>query len=132
MIGESCEPPIPSDFGDPTSPCTLCEKIHKHLSVLWSGFGSEASFFGPQNGRNLPVKSESTSQQINSAVGDGWMEGGSFLSSILAGTLVGYLADRWLGTDPWLVVVGIIAGAYSGFMRIWYWSKRIEEDPRER
>ena len=80
----------------------------------------------------LPVKRETTTEQINSAVGDGWVEGGSFLSSILAGTLLGYLADQWLGTEPWLVVLGIAAGSYSGFMRIWNWSKRMEEDPRER
>ena len=78
------------------------------------------------------MKRETTTEQINSAVGESWVEGGSFLSSILAGTLLGYLADQWLGTDPWLVVLGIAAGSYSGFMRIWHWSKRMEEDPRER
>lgn len=60
------------------------------------------------------------------------MEGGSFLSSILAGTLLGYLADSWLHTDPWFIVIGILAGAYSGFVRVWHYSKRIEEDPRGR
>jgi F0F1-type ATP synthase assembly protein I len=60
------------------------------------------------------------------------MEGGSFVSSILAGMLLGYLADLWLGTEPWLVVIGILAGAYSGFMRLWRYSVKMEEDPRER
>jgi ATP synthase protein I len=78
------------------------------------------------------VKRVTATEQINSAVGESWVEGGSFLSSILAGMLLGYLADRWLGTDPWLIVLGISAGAYSGFMRIWHYSKRIEDDPRER
>lgn len=66
-------------------------------------------------------------RQVTSAVSDGWMEGGAFLNSILAGTLVGFLADRWLGTDPWLVITGILIGAYSGFMRVWHFSKRLEE-----
>ena len=69
---------------------------------------------------------------MTGAISDGWIEGGSFLSSVLAGTLVGYLADQWLGTDPWLVVIGILAGAYSGFMRVWRYSKKMEDDPRER
>jgi ATP synthase protein I len=74
------------------------------------------------------VKQDSTTKQIHSAVNDGWMQGGSFASSILAGMLLGYLADMWLGTDPWLVVIGIIVGSYSGFMRMWHWSKEIEEE----
>ena len=75
---------------------------------------------------------QSSREQIASAVNDGWMEGGSFLGSILSGTLLGYFADKWLGTEPWLVVVGILLGAYSGFMRMWHWSKSIEEGARER
>ena len=50
----------------------------------------------------------------------------------MAGLLLGYLADRWLGTDPWFVVIGILLGSYSGFMKMWQISKRMEDDPRER
>jgi len=78
------------------------------------------------------VKQERTTTQVGRAVNDGWMEGASFVSSILAGMLLGYLADLWLGTEPWLVVVGILTGTYSGFMRLWKYSVKMEEDPRER
>lgn len=66
------------------------------------------------------------------ALTSGWVESGSFFGSVAAGALLGYLADVWLNTAPWLVVVGILAGAYSGFMRIWHYSKKIEENPRGR
>ncbi|MEX1124408.1 MAG: AtpZ/AtpI family protein [Acidimicrobiia bacterium] len=79
-----------------------------------------------------PVKRESTTEQVAAAMGDGWLNGGSFVGSILAGALLGYLADRWLGTDPWLVIVGIGLGSYSGFMRMWAYSKRIEDRVRDR
>ena len=46
------------------------------------------------------------------------MAGGSFFGSIASGTLLGYFADRWLDTAPWLVVIGAALGAYSGFMRL--------------
>ena len=53
------------------------------------------------------------------------MEGGSFFGSILSGTLLGYFADQWLGTDPWLVIVGILVGSYSGFLRVWHYSSKM-------
>ena len=78
------------------------------------------------------MKRQTTTSQIAAAVNDGWMNGGNFAGSILAGTLVGYLADRWLGTWPWLLIVGILVGAYSGFMRMWVYSRRIEDELRDR
>jgi F0F1-type ATP synthase assembly protein I len=59
---------------------------------------------------------------------DGWAQAGSFLGSILSGMFLGLFADNWLGTDPWLVVVGSIAGIYAGFVNVWRHSKRIEEE----
>ena len=53
------------------------------------------------------------------AVSDGWVTGGSFFTSILAGTLVGWGLDVWWGTDPILVVVGVVAGSITGFYRMW-------------
>ncbi|MGD2102433.1 MAG: AtpZ/AtpI family protein [Acidimicrobiia bacterium] len=78
------------------------------------------------------MKQQSPRQQVHSAVDEGWVHGGSFVSSILAGAALGYLLDLWLGTDPWLVVIGIVAGSYSGFMRMWHYSKRLEEQTRDR
>jgi ATP synthase protein I len=65
------------------------------------------------------VKQDSPTKQVSSAVSDGWIRGGSFLESILAGMLLGYLLDRWLGTEPWLVIAGVIIGSYAGFVRVW-------------
>jgi ATP synthase protein I len=60
------------------------------------------------------------------------MKSGSFLESILAGALLGYLLDWWLGTEPWLVIIGIVLGSYSGFMRIWAMLKEQDGDIGER
>lgn len=54
-----------------------------------------------------------------SAVADGWVAGGSFFGSIMAGALLGWLVDRWLDTDPWLVSAGIVLGSVSGYVRMW-------------
>ncbi len=73
------------------------------------------------------MRSDNVHRQVSSAINDGWMEGGSFFGSILSGTLLGFFADKWLGTDPWLVITGIVVGSYSGFMRVWHYSKKLEE-----
>ncbi len=78
------------------------------------------------------MKYETPHQQVGRAVKDGWLHGGSFLGSILSGTLLGYLADNWLGTDPWLVIVGILLGSYAGFMNMWRYSAQIDVGVRER
>lgn len=76
------------------------------------------------------MKQESTTTQVTSAVSDGWLKGGSFLNSVLAGTLVGFLADRWLGTAPWLVIAGIVLGSYSGFLRLWQYIKESDGEQK--
>ncbi len=76
-----------------------------------------------------PVKQDSTTKQVHSAVNDGWMHGGSFVSSIIAGTLIGYFLDMWLGTDPWLVISGVLLGSYSGFVKMWQYMRKLDERP---
>jgi ATP synthase protein I len=74
---------------------------------------------------------ESPTRHVSAAVNQGWVKGGSFLNSVLAGTLIGYLLDQWLGTEPWLVVTGIVLGSYAGFMRIWAMLKEQDEGTHE-
>ncbi len=88
--------------GDETD--RLCEAIHK-----------------------MKPKSSLESEVTTSA--EGWVAGGAFFGSILSGTLLGYLLDLWLGTDPWFVVTGILLGSYSGFVRMWHLSKQMENGP---
>lgn len=64
------------------------------------------------------------------AANEGWLQGGAFLSSLLSGTLLGYLADHWLGTEPWLVVTGIVLGSYAGFVNLWRFLKDQDGDRR--
>ncbi len=52
------------------------------------------------------------------SVSDGLNVGSVFLGSILAGTLLGFLGDLWLNTDPWLVVIGAVTGSINGFVQM--------------
>ncbi len=37
----------------------------------------------------------------------------------VVGAFLGYLLDFWLGTRPWLMVVGVLLGAAAGFRSIY-------------
>jgi ATP synthase protein I len=39
----------------------------------------------------------------------------TLFACVAALTVVGWLADRWFGTKPWLLVAGIVLGAIAGF-----------------
>jgi ATP synthase protein I len=39
----------------------------------------------------------------------------TLFASVVSLCGVGWLLDRWLGTDPWLLVIGIVLGAVAGF-----------------
>ncbi len=78
------------------------------------------------------MREDTITKQTTSAVKDGWMDGGSFLNSILAGTLLGFGLDYVFGTEPWLVIIGIVLGSYAGFMNIWSMLKNQEGLDRDR
>ena len=77
-------------------------------------------------GPHRPIQDNATAnavevahRAVTSAVADGWVAGGSFFGSIMAGTLLGWLGDWWLSTEPWLLVAGIAVGSANGFYRMW-------------
>lgn len=74
-----------------------------------------------------PVKQQTPTKQIAAAIDDGWLSGGSFLNSILAGTLLGFLLDRWLDTSPWLIIAGVVLGSYAGFVQLWRLMKQQDQ-----
>ena len=53
-------------------------------------------------------------------------------SSIAVGLFFGYFLDRWLGTDPWLLlsftVLGIVSGLLSLFRAL---KKQMKDEPPE-
>lgn len=39
----------------------------------------------------------------------------TLFASVISLCGIGWLLDRWLGTKPWLLVIGIVLGAAAGF-----------------
>jgi F0F1-type ATP synthase assembly protein I len=57
-------------------------------------------------------------EQIGEAVGH-TVETAAFFGSLMAGLLLGWVADHFLETRPAFIIVGIVAGASVGFWRMW-------------
>jgi ATP synthase protein I len=48
--------------------------------------------------------------------------------SVVAGAIVGYYLDKWLHTDPWLLIVFLIFGVIAGFRSLYRALKRLQKD----
>lgn len=56
--------------------------------------------------------------------------GAELVSAIVVWTGIGWLADRWLGTAPVLMIIGALIGNFAGLYLIWLRSGRMEETER--
>ena len=54
-----------------------------------------------------------------------------FSASVIGGLALGYYLDRWLGTDPWLLVTFTFGGMAGAMVRIVMLSRRFERMRRE-
>lgn len=45
--------------------------------------------------------------------------------STFIGLAMGYYLDKWLGTDPWLLITFLILGIVAGFKNVYHETKKI-------
>ena len=43
------------------------------------------------------------------------------------GMIAGVYLDRWLGTGPWLTILGLVVGVISGFTRLFQIGKELNQ-----
>jgi ATP synthase protein I len=55
-----------------------------------------------------------------------------FISSVVAGLVLGLGLDWWIGTRPAFTIVGIVLGFVAGFFKLWQASSVLEEQAKER
>jgi len=53
-------------------------------------------------------------QDENQKAGFAYAAGFALFASVAVFCGVGWLLDRWLGTDPWLLIGGIVLGSAAG------------------
>lgn len=74
------------------------------------------------------MKSENDQQEANRKSGLAYAAAISLFAAVVAGLVVGWLLDRWLGTQPWLLVVGLVLGAAAGFYEFIRATSKLSED----
>lgn len=53
--------------------------------------------------------------------------GTAVAGSVIGGTLLGYYLDAWLGTGPWLVIVGVIIGTVGAITWLYRLVNRLQQ-----
>lgn len=41
------------------------------------------------------------------------------VAGVVAGAFLGLMADQWLGTKPWLLIVGFVLGCCAAFLNVY-------------
>jgi ATP synthase protein I len=57
---------------------------------------------------------EDDKEELNRKSGLAYAAAFSLFAAVVAGLILGWLLDRWLGTRPWFLVGGLVLGAAAG------------------
>lgn len=52
--------------------------------------------------------------------------GVELISATLTWAAIGWLVDRWLGTEPWFLAIGAILGNGAGLYLVWLRGRRMD------
>lgn len=63
------------------------------------------------------------------ALSSGFRAATDLAGGIIAGALIGYLADRWLGTSPFLLIAFLVIGAIAGLRAVYRLGSRPTSRP---
>jgi len=51
--------------------------------------------------------------------------------SVAVGAGIGYYLDKWLKTEPWLLIIFLVFGVIAGFRSLYRALKRLQQEDRE-
>ena len=57
--------------------------------------------------------------------------GTMLFACVAVGLAVGYVADRWLGTSPWLLLIGLALGIVAAGVNFYRTIKTLNESTRD-
>jgi len=51
--------------------------------------------------------------------------------SVAVGAIIGYYLDKWLHTEPWLLIIFLLFGVFAGFRSLYRALKRLQKDLKD-
>ena len=54
------------------------------------------------------------------------------VAAILVGTGIGIALDKWLGTQPWLMILFFVIGCAAAFLNVYRVGKQLDLEAKER
>ncbi len=51
--------------------------------------------------------------------------------SVAVGAIIGYYLDKWLHTEPWLLIIFLLFGVGAGFRSLYRALKRLQKDLKD-
>ena len=89
-------------------------------SELRARLGSLKTALGRAEGDEKPGASRAGKDgAMAGAVSSGFRAATDLAGGIIAGALIGILADRWLGTSPFLLIIFLVIGAIAGLRSVY-------------
>jgi ATP synthase protein I len=90
-------------------------ELHKRLGALKSAIAKETAEVKTTNAKADVGLAPETARGLAT----GMRIVSELVAGVLVGSLLGYLADRWLQTTPWLLLLGLLLGAAGGFNNVY-------------
>ena len=98
-----------ADNGTPSDP----DEMRARLDKLSADLGARAAAKPVDSG---PLKGP---QNIGSAMSLGFRVMSEFVAAVAVGALIGWQADKWLGTSPILLILFLLLGTAAGFWSVY-------------
>ncbi|MFP4168151.1 MAG: AtpZ/AtpI family protein [Desulfonatronovibrionaceae bacterium] len=71
-------------------------------------------------------------KEIWGALGKVSLVGIQLVASTFIGLAMGYFLDKWLGTEPWLLLAFLVFGIAAGFKNMFLEVKKIQKEEQKR
>jgi|TARA_B110000914_G_scaffold225935_1_gene248310 ATP synthase protein I len=65
--------------------------------------------------------------QNASFMGTAFKLGTELVSSVLVGTIIGFILDSWFDTKPWLIIIFFFLGSAAGILNVIKVAKNMQE-----
>ncbi len=65
-------------------------------------------------------------QNSKSGMGQAFKMSTELVSSVLVGTIIGFILDNWFGTKPWLILIFFFIGVISGIYNVIKSAKKMQ------